>query len=848
LTDIKFIYVLWVPIANTEIFDCVLYTYRAARNLKFYPLSLRLAVDDDGPLSFISSTFEVELANGSLKLLKECSTWELLNLKPTTVLDIPVQLFNKYGISSQFLQEVLNEKYIIQTVGKDYLEKKFNITEPTVYFASETMHYSWPKAIVGIGSQNLIPVPVDNAARMDTDKLKESLKICVEKRQAVYAVVAIMGSTEHGACDPLGNIIELRKEFERDHGLSFVIHADAAWGGYFRSMLIKPHRSSLKARRRPGLEERDDSFVPLLALHPHTEKHLDSLKDCDSITVDPHKSGYVPYPAGGLCYRDQRMRYLVTWTSPVINRANEESVGIYGVEGSKAGAAAVATFLSQDAIGLHQKGYGMLLGQATFSCTKIYCHWATMSTKDDDFIVTPFNMLPAEKLGPDEVECQKQEIRTLIVGKTNDQIVNCEKAMDLIKKLGSDLMINTFACNFKVDGVTNKDVIEANYLNQRLYEKFSLTTSKDKNVDKRLILTSTQFEQKHYKNCLTNFKNRLGLEGDQDLYVLINVVMSPWVTEFEFLRELTTTFKETLQDIVKLSVFRNKVRPDLHAFVMQGVEKLYLTHLPMFQMENHRQQVIITADLPENIMLQYRNARLENSSHVFFLGNQDEMELDDIACNGSSFKGVIYRDFDPKTEIPITWIKDFQVTNVQVLKKRHLATRYQDNYPKDHMPFYLYGTEQELHIDHMLLKSPSIQLSADRVELTLTSGELTSTQKEKGVIVHFTEPENTFFFQHDRKFMVELYNDPMPDPYQNGPGLDNVDKKNPIAHGMIVLPSRDKGCLYADSYMVNKDPTAMKKVKDGEIKDRPGIIPVHRDYAKKFDHKDELHWYEERAE
>jgi hypothetical protein len=68
----------------------------------------------------------------------------LLNLKPTTVLEIPVRLFTEYGISSQFLQDKLYE-YTIQTVGKDYLEKKFNITNPTVYYASATMHYSWPK-------------------------------------------------------------------------------------------------------------------------------------------------------------------------------------------------------------------------------------------------------------------------------------------------------------------------------------------------------------------------------------------------------------------------------------------------------------------------------------------------------------------------------------------------------------------------------------------------------------------------------------------------------------------------------------------------------------------------------
>lgn len=55
-----------------------------------------------------------------------------------------------------------------------------------------------------------------------------------------------------------------------------------------------------------------------------------------------YRSGYCPYPAGGLCYKDGRMRYLVTWTSPVVYRDSdqEDSIGIYGVEGSKPGAAA----------------------------------------------------------------------------------------------------------------------------------------------------------------------------------------------------------------------------------------------------------------------------------------------------------------------------------------------------------------------------------------------------------------------------------------------------------------------------------------------------------------------------
>ena len=56
----------------------------------------------------------------------ECSMWELLNLKPSTVLNIPDQLYKTYGISQTALGNALRT-YSIQTVGKDYLETEFNI-------------------------------------------------------------------------------------------------------------------------------------------------------------------------------------------------------------------------------------------------------------------------------------------------------------------------------------------------------------------------------------------------------------------------------------------------------------------------------------------------------------------------------------------------------------------------------------------------------------------------------------------------------------------------------------------------------------------------------------------------
>lgn len=75
------------------------------------------------------------------------------------------------------------------------------------------------------------------------------------------------------------------------------------------------------------------TYLPL-ALQPYTENELKHYKYADSITIDPHKSGHIPYPAGGLCYRDKHMRHLVTWESPIVYRLDDvaESIGVYGIE------------------------------------------------------------------------------------------------------------------------------------------------------------------------------------------------------------------------------------------------------------------------------------------------------------------------------------------------------------------------------------------------------------------------------------------------------------------------------------------------------------------------------------
>lgn len=185
--------------------------------------------------------------------------------------------------------------------------------------------------MLGIGSDNLRNVAVDKQARMDTDELDRMLQKCLDEKTPVYQVVAVIGTTEEGGVDRIEDVLKLREKYQA-LGLSFAIHADAAWGGYFATMLPK----ETLGRNRQGLPRADtpSNFVPHVGLRDESAVQLAHMRYADSITVDPHKAGYIPYPAGALCYRDGRMRYLLTWSAPyLVQGADGESIGIYGIEG-----------------------------------------------------------------------------------------------------------------------------------------------------------------------------------------------------------------------------------------------------------------------------------------------------------------------------------------------------------------------------------------------------------------------------------------------------------------------------------------------------------------------------------
>jgi hypothetical protein len=120
---------------------------RLARNLKFYPLALSQAIKK-GNLDFIKDKFEVETCKDGKKNFASLETWDLLNLKLETVLDLPEQLYKEFGISSDYLKDAL-DKYNIQSAGliPDETEQLYESLKPMKYLLAKTRHYSWPKGL-----------------------------------------------------------------------------------------------------------------------------------------------------------------------------------------------------------------------------------------------------------------------------------------------------------------------------------------------------------------------------------------------------------------------------------------------------------------------------------------------------------------------------------------------------------------------------------------------------------------------------------------------------------------------------------------------------------------------------
>ena len=548
----------------------------ASRNLKYQAAAIARALLIEDDLTS-ARDMSVKTADGNWARLIDLTTWDMLNLPVDEMLDLPARLHTQCGIPEDVVQRVLTT-YSIRDMGVVAFNSEIlhgeaspNAVKMTpAIMVPATAHYSWVKAatVLGIGRHAIRSIQVDLDGRMRIDKLREELDKCLAEKRPVLQVVAVMGSTCEGAVDPIADILDLRDQFE-GRGLSFSVHADAAWGGYFASMIREPAETVL----RPPEEPVDDEHTgfdasPHEALNDHAKKQFEALGRADTITVDPHKAGFIPYPAGALCYRNKAMIFLIAEISPVVyHEGDAPSVGVYGLEGSKPGAAAVGVALSHITIPTNMMGYGRLLSRCMFNSKRFHASVVSLAKKDDDFLVVPLPRLPVErkKGGATDKEVQDQidMIRERIADRRiqNDDLIRAfdkdPELKKLFRALGPDLTVLAYAFNFKVKGKPNRSLELLNEFNKEIFNRLShQVPEKSGEVPKEpLFVTAAAFDfGAHSPELIQSYCERLKVDPVEgtDVRHLISTMQNPFLTataDGNFIPTLMDILSNTVEEV-----------------------------------------------------------------------------------------------------------------------------------------------------------------------------------------------------------------------------------------------------------------------------------------------------------
>ena len=446
--------------------------------------------------------------------------------------------------------------YSVQNLGLAEMHRKYlqDVTQLPVLLTPSTAHYSWPKgaALLGIGANQVHKVQVDLDGRMDMTHLRKELEDCYRNKRPVLEVVAVMGTTEESAVDPLSEIAQLRDEY-RKKGMEFTLHVDGAWGGYFASILRKSRQDVHE------FQEGATEHTPAMVMSEYVTKQYEAFPLADTQTVDPHKAGFIPYPAGALCYRNGAMRDLVAFTAPVVYHGGvDPTVGVYGIEGSKPGAAAAGVYLSHAIIRPDQSGYEKLLGKCIFNSKRLYAELVSMGGPDDIVRVTPFQRLPAQKQGKSDSEVAEQIafIKREIVPRENDDLIvflgDNEEAAEIFREMGSDQNIVTYSLNFKTGNGWNDDVSLMNDFNNAVYRALSISEFNGGEPAKEpMFVTASSFEVPDYGQTFVDaFGKRAGLKptNGTGIQFLVSTTQDPWVTATErgnFLGYVVDALKDT---------------------------------------------------------------------------------------------------------------------------------------------------------------------------------------------------------------------------------------------------------------------------------------------------------------
>ena len=494
-----------------------------ARNLKYFSLVIKRVVKE---LNYDDFTIKG-------KLIQNFTPWELLSLSSTEALSLRESLvrhmLKKCGETQYEIEKKVDKKIssfapskigwtsFFREFGQELSESKIN---EGVVLVPKTKHYSWTKAmdIFGLGSENLVSVAIDEHYRIDIESLKKNLRELEAEKKPIIMIVGVLGSTEEGNIDPLKDIADCCPNYYK--------HVDAAYGGYFTTLLYKfrgsaPKKNDIDLGNLESLDLPDfiKSYQELGINHPDTltylHQTLTSLKRFDSVTIDPHKLGYVPIPAGGIVFKDKKVRELISFTAPYAFSKGEEDtfIGQYILEGSKPGASAVACYLAHKVVPPTVEGYGYILGRTIKAAKGLW-----------------------------------ERINNIAIDKIR-----------IIPIAEPDTNVLCFVVNF----TDNKSLSVLNKLNKEIYKQLSVDDKKKPIPAYNYLISKTEFKYEEYKSVATdNLLDKLGIpvknyvyspdrkEEADEIVVLRMCAMNPWSCEKKYLDGFMEELKRVLEKFV----------------------------------------------------------------------------------------------------------------------------------------------------------------------------------------------------------------------------------------------------------------------------------------------------------
>lgn len=184
--------------------------------------------------------------------------------------------------------------------------------------SSADAHYTHAR-ISGVLGIEHIGIPTDARGRMCMDALAS-----IAAQGRLGTVVATAGTTSFGAVDPIRDVLRLARQH------NFRVHIDGAYGGYF------------------GIAD---------AIDPEVRAEFEAIANADSIAIDPHKHGLQPYGCGCVLFRDPALGRHYQHDSPYTYFTSDDlHLGEISLECSRAGAAAVALWATQQALPMSRDG------------------------------------------------------------------------------------------------------------------------------------------------------------------------------------------------------------------------------------------------------------------------------------------------------------------------------------------------------------------------------------------------------------------------------------------------------------------------------------------------------------